>query len=87
MEEALYKSTLQPAKRLGLDHKLGRIKPGYQADLVLFDPEEIKDCADFEDGQRPPLGIKQVWVNGQLAVEDNKVINNRLGKSIRREMK
>ena len=87
LEEALYKSTLQPAKRLGLDHKLGRIKPGYQADLVLFDPEEIKDCADFEDGQRPPLGIKQVWVNGKLAVEDNKVINNRLGKSTRRGMR
>ena len=29
--------TLNPARRLNLDHKLGRIKPGYQADLVLFD--------------------------------------------------
>jgi N-acetylglucosamine-6-phosphate deacetylase len=29
--------TLNPARKLNLDHKLGRIKPGYQADLVLFD--------------------------------------------------
>jgi N-acetylglucosamine-6-phosphate deacetylase len=29
--------TLNPARKLDLDHKLGRIKHGYQADLVLFD--------------------------------------------------
>ena len=29
--------SLNPAKKLGLDHKLGKIKAGYQADLVLFD--------------------------------------------------
>jgi len=29
--------TLNPARKLNLEHKLGRLKPGYQADLVLFD--------------------------------------------------
>jgi len=29
--------TLNPARKLNLDHKIGRLKPGYQADLVLFD--------------------------------------------------
>lgn len=84
LEEALYKATLQPAKRLGLDKEIGKIEPGYRADMVLFDPEEIEDCASFEDGQKPPLGIKQVWINGELALEDNKIINDRLGRSRRR---
>jgi N-acetylglucosamine-6-phosphate deacetylase len=31
--------TLNPALKLDLAHKLGRLKAGYQADLVLFDQE------------------------------------------------
>ena len=32
-------ASLYPASVLGLQHKLGKIKPGYRADLVHFDEE------------------------------------------------
>ena len=85
LSQAIYKCTTLPAKRLGLEKEIGTIAPGYRADMVLFDPKTIQDQATFEDGQKPPVGIHQVWVNGELAIEDNQVVNNRLGKSIRRK--
>lgn len=81
--EALKKMTLFPAKRLGLKNK-GRIKEGFDADLVVFDPETIKDGATFEEPIKPPVGIKYVILDGKIAVKDNKILNNRLGRVIRR---
>jgi len=43
--------TLNPARKLNLDHKLGKIKPGYQADLVLFD-QNFKVQKTFIKGKR-----------------------------------
>lgn len=37
LPEIFRMATLNPARKLNLDHKLGRLKPGFQADLVLFD--------------------------------------------------
>jgi len=37
LPEIFRMATLNPARKLNLDHQLGRLKPGYQADLVLFD--------------------------------------------------
>jgi len=81
--EALKKMTIVPAKRLGLKGK-GEIKEGYDADLVIFDPEEIIDAADFENPIEKPKGISHVIINGEIAVEDNEIKNSRLGRVIRR---
>jgi N-acetylglucosamine-6-phosphate deacetylase len=43
--------SLNPAKKLGLDHKLGKIKAGYQADLVIFD-SNFKVQKAFIKGKR-----------------------------------
>jgi N-acetylglucosamine-6-phosphate deacetylase len=43
--------TLNPARKLSLDHKLGKIKPGYQADLVLFD-QNFKVQKTFIKGKK-----------------------------------
>lgn len=43
--------SLNPARKLNLEHKLGRIKPGYQADLVLFD-QNFKVQKTFIKGKR-----------------------------------
>jgi N-acetylglucosamine-6-phosphate deacetylase len=39
LDEALRMASLYPAAFLGLDHLLGRLAPGYQADMILFDDQ------------------------------------------------
>lgn len=81
--EALRKFTVMPAERLGLKSK-GRILEGMDADIVVVDYEKIIDTATFENPVNIPEGIDYVIVDGKIAVSHKIVINNRLGKSIRR---
>ncbi len=78
---ALWKMTSGPAKRLNLKYK-GSIEVGKDADLVIFDPDQIDDLASFSEPTLAPNGIEYVIINGQIAVKDNLVINGRLGKYI-----
>ena len=82
LNEALFRITALPAMRLGLSQK-GSLCPGADADLVLFDPEEILDCATFAEPTLPPKGIRAVFLAGEPAVLDGKIVNGRLGKPIR----
>jgi N-acyl-D-amino-acid deacylase len=68
--DAVRKMTLLPANRLGLTKK-GRVQEGADADLVIFNPDEIMDRATFEEPLLSPTGIRWVLVNGKLAVQDN----------------
>ena len=84
LSESLFRITALPAMRLGLTEK-GSLRPGADADLVLFDPEEICDCATFAKPTLPPKGIKAVILAGETAVLDGRIVNGRLGKPIRRQ--
>lgn len=83
LADALRKMTIMPAERLGLKTK-GRILEGMDADLVIFDPERIIDTATFESPVSIPEGIEYVIINGEIAVNHKEVVNNRLGRTIRR---
>ena len=83
LNEALFRITALPAMRLGLAGK-GTLRPGADADLVLFDPEEILDCATFAEPTLPPKGIRAVFLAGLPAVLDGRIVNDRLGNPIRR---
>ena len=71
-----------PAKQLGLSGK-GSLSVGNDADIVIFDPEKIRDTASFEDPLSPPRGIDWVFVNGVAAAKDGKMIFDRAGRSVR----
>jgi N-acyl-D-amino-acid deacylase len=86
LEEAVRKMTSMPAQRFGFKNK-GLIKEGFDADLVLFQPEKIIDCADFINCYANNLGIKYVIVNGQIVIDDNKFMDNYPGKLIRADRK
>jgi N-acyl-D-amino-acid deacylase len=83
LEEAIRKMTSLPAQTFGL-FKKGVLRPGMDADLVVFDPNAVIDKATFEDPSQPPAGIRWVVVNGAVAVEDGKIAGATTGKVLRR---
>lgn len=64
LEEAIRHITSEPARRLRLWDR-GLIREGMDADLVLFDPETIKDVNSYMQPDLPPVGIHKVWVLGE----------------------
>ncbi|HEY3066331.1 MAG TPA: D-aminoacylase [Methylomirabilota bacterium] len=72
IETAVQKMTGMPAARLGLRDR-GLLRPGYAADLAVFDPATVKDEATFADPHRYPTGIPYVVVNGTLVVDDHRL--------------
>ena len=83
LPEAIHKITGLPASILGLKDR-GLLKEGYQADIVVFDPDSIKDTATYDNPDSYPQGIEYVFVNGEMVVE-NGVYTGRLpGKVLRK---
>ena len=82
LEEAVYKATLLPCTVYDIPNK-GRIAEGYDADIVLFSLEKIRDNAHFPGEGYPdtaPTGIPYVMINGVLAVDGGKFTNAKSGK-------
>ena len=80
---AVHKMTGLSAARFQLTDR-GFIKRGYFADLVLFDPETIRDVASFSDPQQPAAGIDAVMVNGVMSYGQNYHVIGRAGRFLRR---
>jgi N-acyl-D-amino-acid deacylase len=66
LETAVHKMTGRVADVFGLVDR-GVIRVGAYADLVLFDPETVRDAADFDNPTLPAEGIAETWVAGQSA--------------------
>lgn len=84
MEEAIRRMTSLPAERFGLTGR-GRLKQNYAADLVLFDPQSVKDRATFESPKQVSEGIAAVWVNGKAVWKDGASTGARPGRALRRQ--
>src|SRR5690606_21164852 len=63
LEEAIRRLTTLPAENLKLRRR-GALKPGYHADVVIFDPKTIQDHATFEEPHQYATGVRDVFVNG-----------------------
>src|SRR5215469_10177901 len=83
LEEAVYRMTGMPASKFGLE-KRGFIRPGYFADLVVFDSSAIIDAGTYQDPKRYPVGISDVFVNGTAVVSDGRHTGARPGRALRR---
>lgn len=81
-EEAIRKMTSASARRIGCMDR-GILRPGFAADVVVFDPAKIQDTATYEDPRRHPEGIYFVVVNGELVVDDEQVTGRTPGRALR----
>ncbi|MBT8080347.1 MAG: D-aminoacylase [Gammaproteobacteria bacterium] len=72
LETAVHKMTALTASKLGIRSR-GLIRPGFYADLVLFDPDLVADRATAVEPLKVSAGIEQVWVNGKVVYENGAV--------------
>ena len=81
--DAIEKMTSFPASRIGLKKK-GNLRIGSDADILIFDPDTICDHATFDRPMLPPTGISHVLIGGAFAIRNGNVVNDRIGRSVRR---
>jgi len=82
LAEAIRKLTKLPAQNLNIEDR-GEIKPGYFADLAIFDPQRVKDHATYQDPHQYSSGMVHVFVNGEQVLANGKHTGRLPGRVIR----
>lgn len=82
LTQAIRSATGLPADILGLPER-GYLKTGYFADVVVFDAKTFRDQATFTKPLVWSTGVKRLFVNGQVAVEDGKPTEKLGGRALR----
>jgi N-acyl-D-aspartate/D-glutamate deacylase len=82
LEDAIRKFTSLPAQRMRLDDR-GVLKRGMWADIVVFDPDSVRDRATFEKPNQLSEGMRWVLVNGVPVIADGKATGALPGKVLR----
>ena len=82
LPEAIRKITSMPAQE---EHLRGRglLKPGFFADVTIFDPATIIDKATYTDPNQESVGVEYVIVNGKLEFADGKLTGVTAGRPLR----
>lgn len=84
LEDAVRRMTSYSAQRFHLTAR-GEVKPGYYADLCIFDPATVIDTATFEKPMTPAAGIDTVLCNGAVVWRDGKPGGGRSGRALNRQ--
>jgi N-acyl-D-amino-acid deacylase len=82
LPDAIRRLTSLPATNLAIKQR-GSLKPGYYADVVVFDPVTIRDNATFAKPQQLATGVKDVFINGIQVLKDGKHTGAKPGRSVR----
>jgi N-acyl-D-amino-acid deacylase len=82
LQDAVRRLTSQPAANLSIRQR-GWVKPGYYADVVVFDPATIQDHATFEKPKQLATGVDDVFVNGVQVLKDGKHTGAKPGRVVR----
>jgi N-acyl-D-amino-acid deacylase len=82
LEDAVRRLTSFPATNMKLDRR-GALKPGYFADVVVFDPATIQDHATYEKPHQFSTGVRDVWVNGVQVLKDGEHTGAKPGQVVR----
>ncbi len=79
LEDAVRKMTSLPASFLKMKDR-GLLKKDYKADIVVFDPETVRDNSTYADSRQYCSGVEYVIVNGKISIENGEYNNTLHGK-------
>jgi N-acyl-D-amino-acid deacylase len=82
LEQAIRSASGLPADILKLPER-GYLKKDYFADVVVFDPETYRDVATFEKPHQYAKGVRFLFVNGKLEIDEGKYTDELTGKVLR----
>jgi N-acyl-D-amino-acid deacylase len=82
LQDAIRRLTTLPATNLSIRER-GSLKPGYYADVVVFDPATIRDNGTFEKPQQLASGVEQVFINGVQVLRNGKHTGATPGQFVR----
>jgi N-acyl-D-amino-acid deacylase len=82
LPEAIRRMTSYAAADLGISNR-GALKPGYFADVVVFDPQTIAARATYESPHQYAVGVVDVFVNGVQVLRDGQHTSAKPGRVVR----
>jgi len=83
LEDAVHRLTAFPARILGIDRDRGYLAEGYHADIAIFDPQEIRDHATYDDPHHYATGVHYVLVNGVTVLRNGEHTEAMPGQFVR----
>ena len=83
LEEAIHKMSGKPARKVGLK-KRGLLKNNYFADVIIFNPKDIADRADFQNPYRYSKGLDYVFINGKMVIKGGEHTGELAGRVLRK---
>ena len=82
LQDAVRRLTSLPASNIGIKQR-GSLKPGYYADIVVFDPATIQDHATFAKPDQLATGVDDVFINGTQVLKNGKHTGAKPGRFVR----
>jgi len=82
LEAAIHRLTLLPATNLKLNRR-GALRPGYFADVVVFDPTAVQDRTTFDQPHQYSTGVREVFVNGVQVLKDGEHTGAKPGQVVK----
>jgi N-acyl-D-amino-acid deacylase len=82
LQDAIRRLTSLPATNLAIKQR-GWLRPGYYADVVVFDPATIRDNATYAKPQQLATGVEDVFINGVQVMKDGKHTGATPGRVVR----
>ena len=82
LEQAIRSASGLPADILRLPER-GYLRPGYFADVVVFDPKTFRDTATYDKPHQYATGVRYLYVNGAAAITEGKPTEKLAGRALR----
>lgn len=84
LPEAIRRLTTFPAINLRIERR-GELRPGFFADVVIFDPSSVQDHATYDNPRQFATGVQHVFVNGVQVIRDGQHTGAKPGRAVFRQ--